>query len=81
VLDDEGLSDPDKVKGAACALVERNSHLADRRPSGDAGQGARCEAELINLPGAPAGGGLVRCRLPVGEGFAEGWPCWLLFVP
>ncbi|WP_299051584.1 hypothetical protein [uncultured Nocardioides sp.] len=37
--DEDGFPDPEKIKEAAEALIERKPHLAPRRPRGDIGQG------------------------------------------
>lgn len=49
LLDEDGLVDDEKVRAAVDALLERKPHLAARRPTGDVGQGARPEAEVVGL--------------------------------
>lgn len=41
MADDNGWPDPAKIEAAARDLVTRKPHFASRRPSGDAGEGAR----------------------------------------
>ena len=49
LVDDDGYPDPDKITDAARSLVEHKPHLADRRPRGDIGQGARHAPEPVDL--------------------------------
>lgn len=51
LYDEDGYPDPDTVRTAATELVERKPHLADRRPTAPVEQGARDEADGVNLAG------------------------------
>lgn len=48
--DDEGFPDPEKIKDAATALVEKKPHLG-KRPKGNIGQGTRSSEDGFNLAG------------------------------
>lgn len=47
--DEDGFPDPEKIKEAAEALIERKPHLAPRRPRGDIGQGRQRQEEEFSL--------------------------------
>lgn len=50
MLDDDGLPDAARIKGAAEALAQSKPHLRERRPSGTIDQGARGDSsEQVNL--------------------------------
>ncbi len=51
MADENGWPDPGKITDAAKALLDRKPHLASRRPSGNAGQGARTSPEPLDLAG------------------------------
>lgn len=51
MADADGWPDPTKITDAAKALLDRKPHLASRRPSGNAGQGARSSPEPLDLAG------------------------------
>lgn len=51
LLGEDGMPDPERIRTAANALVGRKPHLADRRPRGDADQGARPPAADVDLAG------------------------------
>lgn len=51
LLDDNGMPDPERIAEAARELVGRKPHLADRRPRGDADQGARSTSADVDLAG------------------------------
>ncbi len=49
LLDEDGMPDPERIAEAARELVTRKPHLADRRPRGDADQGARTSTADVDL--------------------------------
>ncbi|MGI8576486.1 MAG: hypothetical protein ACR2KG_00890, partial [Nocardioidaceae bacterium] len=49
LLDENGYPDPGKIATAAQQLATARPHLASRRPSGNAGQGARSNPEHVDL--------------------------------
>ena len=46
---EDRFPDPDKIAGAARALVQRKPHLADRRPTTAVEQGPRTQAPTADL--------------------------------
>ena len=55
-FDEAHLEDAEALSAAIDALVAAKPHLADRRPRGNVGQGARPSADSVGL------GGLLRAR-------------------
>lgn len=51
LLGEDGMPDPERIAEAARELIARKPHLADRRPRGDADQGARTSAADVDLAG------------------------------
>jgi hypothetical protein len=52
LFDDEGMPSVDRVRERARELAASKPHLAARvRPTGDVGQGARTEPEVVSLAG------------------------------
>lgn len=51
LLDEDGYPDPQRIATAARELVARKPHLADRRPTGDIGQGATVTPAPVSLSG------------------------------
>lgn len=48
-METDGWPDAEKIAEQARNLVERKPHLADRRPTGDIGQGARKSTDSVSL--------------------------------
>lgn len=51
LTDDDGWPDPEAIAAAARELVKAKPHLGDRRPRGDAGQGAEQGSGDVDLAG------------------------------